>query len=325
MDKFPQEDPDGAQQREAEPIKRLFVQIKKVPQLTEQAKVIDQVLIARMAEIRGTAAKVIAQFSKQKRSILQKFDRLIMPIAQEVLDGVLNDAEKLKSKLDENLEHPEATSADEWNEQAKRWAQIYERLHDSKGLMNRILEVISERTKHLIDKDIQVIQDYQTQSLAHLPPESEAFKSLEERLKEAIDDPLKQLISLRRDSLHTSIQQASDWMAKLQASRETYFDQLLMKIDHVTKEVVHIDEQVDSNTYHEIEGEVIFMERELQHINHDLAQIHLGDESDRQFIAGRLEGLLDHAEEMRDSFLPKELKRRIDALIEEIRRSLPRI
>jgi hypothetical protein len=314
--------PKGAQ-KEGESIKRLFVQIRKMPELSEQAKVIDQVLLQRVETIRGTASNVIEQFSEQRKTILQKFDNLIMPIAKEVLDGFLKDADRLKSQLDENLDHIESITPEEWTDQANDWAQIYEQWHDSKGLMDRIFEVISDRTKFLIDKDIQVIEDYQTQSLSHLSPESEAFKNLEERLKEAIEDPLKQLMALRKNTDHKTIQQASEWIAKLQAKRETCFDQLLMKIDNVMKEVVPVDEPIDADTFNEIEGEIIFMERELDHINQDLSLIHLSDESDRQFIAGRLEGLLDHAEEMLDLFLPNVLKNRMDVLIEEIRRSLP--
>lgn len=325
MDTSPQPDqPDkrGAEQTD-DSIKRLFVQIRKMPKLTDQARVIDQVLIKRMQDLKGTAETVIEQFSEQKKTILQKFDNLIMPIAKEVLDGFLEEAKGLKSKLDEKLDHLEETTPDEWNDQAKRWAQIYERWNDSKGLMERILEVVSDRTKYLIDKDIQMIQDYQTQSFAHLHPESEDFKNLEERLEDAIEDPLKQLVALRKGfSKQTSIQEASEWITNLQEKRQAYFDQLLMKIDHVTKEVVHVEERVDANTYQEIEGEIIFMERELEHINEDLAQIHLGDESDRQFIAGRLEGLLDHAEEMRQGYLPHALKNRLIILIEGIAHSL---
>lgn len=306
-----------------DPIKQLYVQIRKMPELTKQARVIDQVLAGRLQELKGTASTVIKQFSDQESIILQKFDNWIMPIAKEVLDGFIHDAMKLKNRLEDKLDHIDETTAEEWNDQAKHWAQLNEQWNDRKGLADKILEVVASRTKHLIDKDVQVIHEYQSQSIAHLPKESEAFKNVEERLNHAIADPLKQLMSLRKPP--QSIQQASEWVAKLQEKRESYFDQLLMKIDHIIKEVVHVEERVDWSAFLEIEGEIIFMERELHHINIDLSKIHLAEESDRQFLAARIEGLSDHVEELDTSHFPSALKHRVTALKEGIAAALERL
>ena len=116
---------------------------------------------------------------------------------------------------------------------------VYTKWHHRPHLINKILEIVADRTRHLIDKDIQVIHDYQTQSFAQLAQESEAFKDVEKRLTQAIEEPLKQLITLRNKRWSIILlQQASEWVANLQSQSETYFDQLLMKIDHVMKDAV---------------------------------------------------------------------------------------
>lgn len=307
----------------AEPIKRLYVQIRKMPELTKQAEVIDQVLSGRLQELRGDASSIIKQFADQEKVILQRFDNWIMPIAKEVLDGFLHDAERLKDKLEEKLDHIEETTPEEWNDQASHWAQLYERWNDRKGLVDKILEVVANRTKHLIDKDIQVIHEYRSQSLSHLPKESEVFKNVEHRLNQAIAEPMKQLKAFQNRP--QSIQQASEWVAKLQEHRESYFDQLLMKIDHITKEMVQTEERIDWSAFLEIEGEIIFMERELHQINIDLTRIESSSESDRQFLAARMEGLLDHAEELNSAAFPKALKHRVMVLKEGIAAALERL
>lgn len=297
------------------PIKQLYVQIRKMPELTKQAKAIDQVLSARLKNLKGIASAIIDQFNAQKKMILQRFDSRIMPIAQEVLDELVNDAERLKHKLDDKLEHLDQTNPEEWDADAKDWVQLYAKWNDRKSLIDKILKIVAAKTKHLIDKDIQMIFDYQTQSLAHLPQETEAFRSLEKRLIRATEEPLKQLMHLRNQAQeHTSLQQASDWVAKLQERRENYFDQLLMKIDHVMKDVVNLEETKDWSAFVEIEGEVLFMERELHHINTDLTHLHLIGESDKQFLLGRLEGLLDHADDLDKPCLPSPLQARMQAL-----------
>lgn len=299
----------------SDPIKRLYFQIRKMPELTKRARVIDQVLLTRLQDLKGTASSIIDQFNEQKKIILQRFDSWVMPIAQDILDGLLNDADQLKDKLDDKLEHLDQITPEEWDADAKDWAQLYTMWNDRKGLINKILQMMTDKTKYLIDKDIQVVSDYQTQSLAHLPEETEVFRNLEERLANAIEEPLKQLMNLRNQAEeHTSLQQAAEWISRVQEQRETYFNQLLMKIDYVMKDVVNLEETKDWTAFVEMEGEVLFMERELHHINTDLTHLHLVEEDDKQFLLGRLEGLLDHVEDLHNDSLPNPLKTRMQAL-----------
>jgi hypothetical protein len=179
---------------------------------------------------------------------------------------------------------------------------------------------LTDRTQHQIDKDIQMIHDYQTQSLAHVPQETEDFSNLKNRLARAIEEPLKQLTHLRNQIQqvreHPSFQQTFEWVRKLQEQREVYVDQVLMKIDDELKGVVHLEEASDWTAFGEIEGEILFMERELHHIHTDLTHLHLIGESDKQFLLGRLEGLLDHIENLNKDFLqyPLKTKARMQAL-----------
>jgi hypothetical protein len=309
-------------------IKCLYSQIRKMPELTEQARVIDRVLLDRLQELKSTSSVIIDQFNEQKKLILQRFDSRIVPIIQDVLDELLRNAEHLKHKLDDKLEHFDQTPSNEWDEEAKHWVQLYNQWNDRNGLVDKILDVVVDRTKYLIDRDVQVVQDYQTQSLSLLPPESEVFKNVEERLAHAIEEPLKQLMNLRNQAKEQkSLQQASEWIAKLQEKREVYFNQLLMKIDHVMKDVVNIDDTKDWTAFVETEGEILFMERELHHINSDLTHLHLVDESDKQFLLARLESLLDHVEDLQTTkiSLPYALQERIEALKKSISLSIARL
>jgi predicted amino acid-binding ACT domain protein len=322
----PKKSEDNMDLDTVEPFNRLYSQICKMPELSDRARIIDQVLLHSLQDLKGTASVIIDQFQLQKKIILKRFDNWIMPIAQDVLDGFLQDAEHLKAKLDDKLLLLYKTTPEEWDAEAKHWAQLYSKWNDRRGLINRILEVVADRTAQLIDKDIQVIKDYQSQSLSHLPQETETFKSVEERLAHVIEEPLKQLMNLRvKAKEHTSLQQASEWVEKLQEQRETYFDQLLMKIDHVMKDVVNLEESKDWTTAVEVEGEIIFMERELHHINEDLTHMHLIEECDKQFLLARLEGLIDHLEDLDKRSLPNPLQIRMKALKAGVLSSISRI
>lgn len=309
--------------------KHLYVQIQEIPELIQQAKAIDHILFTRLQDLKTISSNVIEQFNKQKKAILQRFDHWIMPIAKDVLDKIFQDAEQRRAQLHTKFDQADHVTADEWQDEAQYWTRLHTNGFVRKELISKILETVSMRTQYLVDRDIQIIKDYQTQSLSHLSKESETFKSIEKRLAHVIEEPLKQLMALRNQvKEHTSIQQASEWVAKLQERREGYFDQLLMKIDQVTKDVVHIEplnDRQDWALFLEVEGELVFMESELHDINKDLTYIHMLEESDKQFILGRLEGLLDHVQQMNEFSLPVALQKRVQVLKEGIFYSLARL
>lgn len=296
-------------------ITNFYSQIRKIPELIKQARLVDQKLLSHLQEMKSTASTILDQFKEQKKVILKHFDNWVIPIAQDVLDGFLQDAQELKRSLDHKLTHLDIVTQEEWDCEAKNWEHMYLRWNDRDWLVNRVLEVVAERNALLIDKDIQVIQDYHNQSLSKIHHESDTMRSLEERLALAIEEPLKQLMGLRTQAKeHTSIQQAGEWVAKLQEQRETYFDQLLMKIDHVMKDVVDLEVTNDWSAFSEVDGEMVFMEQELQHIQTDLTHVHLLDESDKQFMLGRLEGLLEHATDFDDSLFSRMMQVRMKNL-----------
>lgn len=302
-------------------IQEFHSQIREMPKFMEQACAIDQALFNRYHDLKASALAIINHLNGLKPGVLKRFDERLKPIAEEVLDALLRDAERLRSKLELQLETMSQATSIEWIDYASRWMQLCSKWHDRKALADKVLEFIAKQTTQLIDKDIRVIQDYQTQSLAHLSKESDEFKNVEERMSKAIDEPLRQLLELRNQSLQqTSLKQASELVANLQEQRESYFDQLLMKIDNVVKDVVYLDEEDEDEwvSFSEFEGEIVFIEREFHHINEMLPNLHTSSKSDIHFIETRLEDLLDHAEQIEASYLPKALRRRVLKLIEQI-------
>lgn len=304
-------------------IKQLHFHISKMSELTKQAKTIDHLLGDRLQDLKNTSQKIVKQFKDQTGEILQRFDHWIIPIAKDVLDGIIQQAELQQERLDQI----EKISVNEWKEEAKNWIDLHSNWVDRKSLISKILEKVSERTKYLIAKDIRIIKEYQTQSLAHLPKESEVFKSVEKRLEHAIEEPLKQLISLAnqpKDPL--TIQQVSEWVSNLQQQRENYFNQLLVKIEQVMKETVQVrkdeEEPSDWSLFVEIEGEILFLENELHEINKDLIYLESLSDIDKQFILVRAQGFLEHVQQFEEQPLPVPLKKRLQILKEEINFSI---
>jgi hypothetical protein len=297
-------------------IERFYAQIQTFPKLISKAHVIDRTLLHHFHDIRHSASDVIEQLKKEKQSILKKFDSWLMPLAQEVLEELLEDADELKEDLDHSLDKLDSSIKKDWIEYAKKWTQLYARWHDRKGITKKVLKLAAERNSNLIEKDIKVIKDYQDQTLSSVPKGSEEFFNLEKRLFKATSEPLRHLVELKKgfsDKDDLSIKQASEWIANLQKQRESYFDMVLVKIDSAVKEVVSQDVSYDSDLFNELEGEIKFTEQEIKQID-EMLKVPQIDKSELAFLKERVNCLIDHLEEYDLQNIPKELENRLNAI-----------
>ncbi len=307
-------------------IERLKDQIQSIPLLIHQALVIDQALSNHFKSLKNSANEVIAQFHEQKEDILAQFDSLLMPLAKEVLEALILDAEQLKMDLDNTLLSMQKMVDMDWEEHALSWVELYSKLNDRQELNQRILKLVSDRTSQLIDKDIRVIQDYQNQSLSRMSQEDDVFKNVENRLAKATEEPLKHLVELKRGIEETSsMKQASEWIAHLHRQRESCFDQVLMKIDLIVKDVVLIEEEFDIDLFKDLEEEMFFVEQELKHIHSLLPKLHKNDEKEFFFTEARLEGLKDHLEQFDNLSLPRIVRERLEGIFHDIEDTLIKV
>jgi hypothetical protein len=150
---------------------------------------------------------------------------------------------------------------------------------------------------------------------------------LQKRLSQVTEEPLKQLVALRTQTHeHTSLQQAAEWAATFHEQRESYFDQLLMRIDAAVKDIVDINEKEESFTdSSEDEGEIVFMERELESILLAIDLLPGASEADIVFTECRLENLLDHLEHINTTHFPRSHRIRVNLIKEQINQAFKQI
>ena len=314
------------QEKHAISLEKFYSQMQSIPLLVQQAIVIDHVLASYFQDLAETAAKIIDHFNEERPKILIEFDSWLVPLANEVLENLLSDALFLKKQLDDTVKSLDKTAEMNWVEHSKCWEELYDKWNNRKELNQKILTLLSEKTTLLIEKDIRVIKDYQNHTLSRVVEEGEEFRNLERRLIKATAEPLKHLLEIKAViSQNTSLKQASEWVAELQTQRESCFDQVLMKIDAIVRDVVLPDEDIEGDDFKEFESEMHFVEVELKHIHELIPKIHERDEKELYFTETRLEGLKDHLEQFSKKSLPRSLKARLEKLLHAIDLTLLRI
>ncbi|MBA2369337.1 MAG: hypothetical protein H0V82_09995 [Candidatus Protochlamydia sp.] len=314
------------QEKHSISLEKFYYQMQSIPLLVQQAIVIDHVLANYFQDLAETADKIIDHFNEEKPKILVEFDSWLIPLANEVLENLLGDALSLKKQLDATVNSLHKTSEMNWVEHSKCWEDLYDKWNDRKELNERILRLLSDKTTILIEKDIKVIKDYQIQTLSRVVEEGEEFRNLERRLIKATAEPMKHLLEIKAViSQNTSLKQASEWIAQLQTQRESCFDQVLMKIDAIVRDVVLSDEEIQGDDLKEFKSEIHFVEVELKHIHDLIPKLHSKDEKEFYFTETRLEGLKDHLEQCTKKSLPRNLKLRLEKILHAIDLTLLRV
>ncbi len=318
LEKVFEEEAKSASETALPAIERFYAQIQTFPKLIGKAHTIDKTLFHHFQEIRHSAVEVIDQLNQEKQKILRKFDSWLTPLAKEVLDDLMKDADDLKTDLEDSLEKLESSAHKDWIEYAKKWTQLYAKWHDRKGIKKKVLKLAAERNSRLIEKDIKVIKDYQDQALSSIPKESEEFFNLERRLVKATAEPLRNLVELKKlpfEKEELTIKQASEWIADLHNKRESYFDMVLLKIDSAAKDLVSLSVPViDRELYNELEGEINFIEHEIDQIKLIIPHLQHIDKDELIFLNERVDCLIDHLEDYDLTRMPKVLQNRLEKI-----------
>lgn len=303
-------------------LQHFYKQVQSMPQFVEKAMVIDQALLIHFEELEFNAKQLLEEFDLEKTVLLKHFEGWLLPDAKEILADLSKDTEELKCKLNATLQGLQALAKMDWEEHARSWEVLYWKWKDKKSITEKVLKAVSNRAQQLIDRDIKIIDDYCNQSLCNLSPEQAEFKNVEDRLQAAIEEPLKYLVDLKQAPSEPSVSKTEDWIAAVHQNREKYFDHVLMKIDFIVKDIVHQEGLQDPDLHVELEGEILFMEREIQQIQEALIHLNREDEKELEFIKLSLDSLKEHLENLNFANVSQQLKKRSKELLDLIDASL---
>jgi len=229
--------------------------------------------------IQINALKQLAQSSEEapiKRS------KQIESMAVDILKQIQKHKEEILNQMRSGVVHP-----------ASR--KVVEQLsHFTEELKKEILNSLTMRSTEMIEKDLQMIDDYQSWSLDTLDVEDEEMESLRDRLKKVTEEHLKALNKLKDLPSDMSLDTIGEWILHIQREREKNVDTLLHRIESVVREVKPFSiEVLDPIFDAEMRSEVEALRKELNDIITRIAAT--VDEKDKEMILAHLESLNEHA------------------------------
>ncbi len=199
-------------------------------------------LAGRIHDLQSTADSVLKQLRKIKEDLKNEIEPDIFFYVEQVVDPIIKEVSRLHKSIEQpgSVMHQAKTFQrySQWIEKAKLWVQICSKVNDKDAIVKGIIRYTVDDFLEVIDRDIQVINDYQEHMLDALAVEDEEKIALAQRLELRLDPYLRGLNALRFKPRDLPLQEIALWKAQVDKRREKYFDAALHAIDKVINEII---------------------------------------------------------------------------------------
>lgn len=237
-----------------------------------QGKPAEHHLIGRIQDLQNTANSVLNQLSTIKDELRNEIDPEIFSYVEMVLEPIIKEVSRLHKSMEQSsgsVTHQAKTYQrySQWIDKAKLWVQICSKANNKEALVKAIIRYTVDEFLELIDRDIQVINDYQEHMLDALAVDDEEKIALAQRLETYLDPYLKGLNQLKFKPRDLTLQEIALWKAQVDKRREKYFDAALHSIDKVINSTIPDTSGPEEHEHLvEILSQIIYLEHEAPNL-----------------------------------------------------------
>ena len=227
----------------------------------------DPQLIGRIQDLQRTAFTVMQELEVIKNELKKEIDAETFSYVEEVIDPITREV----SRLNKSLEQPGTVTYhakayqrySQWIEKAKLWIQICSKSKDREGVLKAIIRYTIDEFLEVIDRDLQVLNDYQEHMLDALAVDEEEKIALAQRLEVRLEPYIKGLNDLHQRPKDLSLQEIAIWKSQVDKRREKYFDASLHAIDKIINQSMP-DTSSDSEQEHLVDvlSQIVYLEHE---------------------------------------------------------------
>ncbi len=218
-------------------LERLGRAIQKSLQFFQKKPTTDPKLAGRIHEISRTAKEVLNELLHIRIDLQTRIDPELFLHVEAVIDPLIKDITRILKILDEEPNPAQQVQVFKRYtisvEKANSWIQIKHRGNDKDTIEKAVVDHILHEFFERIERDLQVINDYQRHMLESLPLDDEERGRLWVELEQKIGSYIKSLLALKRAPNPLSIQRLTQWKRNVDQRRSKYFDGALHAIDNL--------------------------------------------------------------------------------------------
>lgn len=254
-------------------------------------------LWGRIYDLQKTASEVLDQLKKIKEELRHQVDKDLFSIVESVVNPMIRDVNRLQKSVENHngTVSQQATAFkkySEWIDKAKLWVQVCSKNSDKETITKAIVKLTINEFLEVIDRDLQVIEDYMDHMIDNLELDAQEKLYLIEKLQRKIDPYIKNLKALKVFSDDIALRQISKWKAKVDKHREKYFDGALHTIDKVIHEMNPASASEEQHEHLvEILTHLAYLEEEIPQIHQEIETIDLSDDFQHKMMEVRIAAL----------------------------------
>lgn len=288
-------------------------------------------LFGRIQDLQKTAESVLEQLTKTRNKLKNEVDDKLYGFIEAIVNPLIRDYKQIKKSVEQHGSIAQQAQAfkrySEWIERAKAWAEVCSHSNEQKDIAKAVIQLTVEEFLEVIDRDLQVIQDYTEHMIDNLTIDETEKGELISKLHFKLDPYILSLKSLKKKPIDLPIEHVQDWKMRVDKRREKYFDAALHSIDKIIEEVnpSSIGEEEHDHLV-EIFSQIAYLEEEVPNLYKEILNINRQEDIDQKIILARLSSFQNELHNLNlDLRLPPELIDRLQVLIEVLEKAQEKI
>jgi hypothetical protein len=199
----------------------------------------DTQLSGRFQELTKTAREALQELVTLKEELREHVDPSLFIHVEAVLDPLIKEISRIQRVVEhENnptLQVQVFRRYSQWIDKANAWIDIKKHNKDKNSIEAAVMAHIFGEFFERIERDLQVINDYQQHMIDNLPLDENELGQLWVDLETKLGPFIKSLVELKKVPTNLPIERLTQWKQNVDQRREKYFDGALFMIDHLVE------------------------------------------------------------------------------------------
>ena len=217
-------------------IKNIF----KVADPKLEVKKEDSKLAGRIRELNKNASEVLKVLNTVREDLKNEVDNELYTFVESVMNPMIRDVERVQKivKTEGALHHKmdAFNKYNKWIDKAKMWVQICSTAKNKNAISQAVVNHTISDFVALIDRDLQLIEDYQEHLLDDIEVSEDEKNILRDEIIYGLKPHVKRMMALKNHPKGITLENLNHWKDNADKRRERYFDAILHLIDSKVNE-----------------------------------------------------------------------------------------
>lgn len=321
----------GKRKKEKGLIEHFILKIKSIfrPSVEIEKKQ-ERKLVGRIRELNKNAGEVLDVLNSVRADLKSEVDGELFGFVESVMNPMIRDISRIqKVVLKEGLVHPQVDALNQYNEwidRAKLWVQVCSSAKNKEAITEAILKHTLEDFNAIINKDLQLIEDYQDHLLDELEMDHADKVILRKEIKNSLGPYLRGLLDLKVTPEDLNFQNLNEWKLDADKRRDHYYNMILHVIDSKTEGLTTIKKEREDREYlSEVFEKLSYLETEIPLL---FEKINIGttDPFEIEATIQQLYGLQEEVDLLyHDIRMPHQIIDRLQKLKEILKKSISKL